>query len=260
MSTLRFASLFLLLAPLACGTEPSTTEDASTGGSSSSGTTDGVSAGTTSDGTGGLLTTTTPTTSGGESTTEGESTAAATTTTDGTTGGTSTTGEDFCVGDSPHVKFVTSMGEMTVRLDAVKAPNTVANFIEYVEAGFYDNTIFHRVIPDFVLQGGGYTPDLMEKPTNAPIALEISDLIHIDGAIAMARTNEPDSATSQFYITDGPQPVLDGEYAVFGSLIAGFEVRDAIADVPVQDEADFMDVPVEDVIIEMAFCVAGSME
>ena len=263
MSALRFAPLFLLLAPLACGTEPSTTEGASTGGASSSGTTEGVSVGTTSDVTGGLVTTTTPTTSGGESTVgEGESTAAATTTTttDGTTSGTSTTGEDFCAGDSPHVKFVTSMGEMTVKLDAVKAPNTVANFIEYVEAGFYDNTIFHRVIPGFVMQGGGYTPDLMEKPTNAPIALEISDLIHIDGAIAMARTNEPDSATSQFYITDGAQPALDTQYAVFGSLVAGFEVRDAIADVPVQEEAGFMDVPVEDVIVEMAFCVAGSQE
>ena len=152
------------------------------------------------------------------------------------------------------------MGDMTVKLDAVKAPNTVANFLTYVESGFYDGTIFHRVIPDFVLQGGGYTADLVEKPTNAPIALEISDLIHIDGAIAMARTNEPDSATSQFYITDGAQPVLDGDYAVFGSLVAGFEVRDAIAGVPVHDEGGLMDVPVEDVIVEMAFCVADSQE
>jgi peptidyl-prolyl cis-trans isomerase A (cyclophilin A) len=154
--------------------------------------------------------------------------------------------------------LVTSLGDMVVELDAVNAPKTVANFIEYVEAGFYDGTIFHRVIPDFVLQGGGFTPGLMEKPTNAPIALETTPkLTHVDGAIAMARTDDPDSATSQFYICDGPQPGLDGMYAVFGVLVSGLDVRDAISIVATQEVAGYMDVPVEDVVIEMAYCVAA---
>jgi len=254
MSALRFTSLFLLLAPLACATPTSTTEEASSSGSSTTGESDGTTS--VAEGTG-VVTTTTPTT-GAESTGDAESTAATTVTTgEGTTGGTSTTGEDLCAGDSPHVLLVTSLGEMTVKLDAVNAPNTVANFLEYVQTGFYDGTIFHRVIKDFVLQGGGYTVDLSQKPTNPPIALEISSLTHVDGAISMARTPEPDSATSQFYICDGEQPGLDGEYAVFGVLVAGFEVRDAIAEVAVGTEGDFMDVPVEDVILEMAFCVPG---
>ncbi len=254
MSALRFTSLFLLLAPLACGTPTDTTEGTSTSGSSTTGESDGTTS--VAEGTG-VVTTTTPTTAA-ESTGD-ESTAAttATTTTEGTTSGTSTTGEDLCAGDSPHVLLVTSMGEMTVKLDAVNAPNTVANFLEYVETGFYDGTIFHRVIQDFVLQGGGFTPDLTQKPTNPPIALEISALTHVDGAISMARTPDPDSATSQFYICDGEQPGLDGEYAVFGVLVAGFEVRDAIAEVAVGTEGEFMDVPVEDVILEMAYCVAS---
>ena len=254
MSALRFTSFFLLLAPLACGTPTNTTEESSSSGSSTTGASDGTTS--VAEGTG-LVTTTTPTT--GAESTDAESTAAttATTTGEGTTSGTSTTGEDLCAGDSPHVLLVTSLGEMTVKLDAVSAPNTVANFLEYIDTGFYDGTIFHRVIKDFVLQGGGYTADLTQKPTNPPIALEISALTHIDGAISMARTPEPDSATSQFYICDGEQPGLDGEYAVFGALVAGFEVRDAITDVAVGVEGDFMDIPVEDVILEMAYCVPG---
>jgi len=254
MSALRFTSLFLILAPLACGTPTDTTEGTSTSGADTTGEPDGTTS--VAEGTG-IVTTTTPTT-GVDSTGDAESTAATTATTgEGTTSGTSTTGEDLCAGDSPHVVLVTSLGEMTVKLDAINAPNTVANFLGYVETGFYDGTIFHRVIKDFVLQGGGFTPDLTQKPTDPPIALEISALTHVDGALSMARTPEPDSATSQFYICDGEQPGLDGDYAVFGVLVAGFEVRDAISEVAVGVEGDFMDIPVEDVILEMAYCVAA---
>ncbi len=250
MTSLRIASLFLLLAPLTCGGGTSSTTEE--GSSSSSGTTGTPSETTSTTGTG-VVTTTTPTT-GGDSTADAESTAAGTT----GTGGTSTTGEDLCAGDAPHVLLSTTLGDMVVRLDAVNAPNTVANFLEYVEMGFYDGTIFHRVAKDFVIQGGGYTADFDEKPTNPPIPLETNPaLLHVDGAIAMARTDDPDSATSQFYICDGEQPGLDNMYAVFGVLVAGFEVRDAIADVAVGEEMGFMDVPVEDVIITTASCVAA---
>jgi peptidyl-prolyl cis-trans isomerase A (cyclophilin A) len=252
MSALRFTTLILLLAPLACGDNKSTTtEEAST---SSSGTTGESPTSTTGDPSG-IVTSTDPMTTSGDTTGGAESTTGGA---DTTGEGTSTGGVDLCAGDNPHVMLVTSLGEMVVALDAVNAPNTVANFIEYVEAGFYDGAIFHRVIPDFVLQGGGFTTELMQKPTNPPIALEISpNLIHVDGAIAMARTTDPDSATSQFYICDGPQPDLDGMYAVFGVLVSGFEVRDAIAVVQTQEEAGYTDVPVEDVIVEMAYCVAA---
>jgi peptidyl-prolyl cis-trans isomerase A (cyclophilin A) len=252
MSALRLTTLILLLAPLACGdNKSSTTEDAS---SSSSGTTEESPTSTTGNPSG-IVTTTDPMTSSSGTTGDPESTTGGA---DTTGDGTSTGGADLCAGDNPHVMLVTSLGEMVVKLDAVNAPNTVANFIEYVDAGFYDGTIFHRVIPDFVLQGGGFTPDLMQKPTNPPIALEISpNLMHVDGAIAMARTDDPDSATSQFYICDGPQPDLDTKYAVFGVLVSGLEVRDAISVVPTQEEAGYTDVPVEDVILEMAYCVAS---
>jgi cyclophilin family peptidyl-prolyl cis-trans isomerase len=171
----------------------------------------------------------------------------------GTTGSESSTGAlpVGCEGDTPRVRLVTNLGDMVVMLDAVNAPITVANFIQYVEADFYAGTIFHRVLDGFVIQGGGFTTDLQEKPTEPPISLEIvPGLTHIDGAIAMARTNVPDSATSQFYICDGPQPFLDGNYAVFGVLIEGFEVRDAISAVQV----DGNDTPLEDVIIMSATC------
>ncbi len=161
-----------------------------------------------------------------------------------------------CEGDAPKVRFETTLGVMTVQLDAVNAPNTVANFVDYVETGFYDNTIFHRVVDGFVIQGGGYTPGLQQKPTNPPIDLEISpNLTHVNGAIAMARTNDPNSATSQFYLCDGPQGGLNGEYAVFGVLIEGFDVLAAISAVPVGNQGQFMGVPLEDVIVTTATCV-----
>ncbi len=268
--------LLLLLAPIACAddkenpinSDPSTT---STTGATATGSDTGP---TTGEDTTSTDATTTPTTgsptssptgdpTGATDTTAMDATATDATATDGTSTSTSTseTGTSEtgvapadCSGDAPHVRFETNLGAMVVELDAVNAPNTVANFIEYVEAGFYDGTIFHRVIDNFVLQGGGFTPGLVQKGTNPPIALEISPALkHVDGAIAMARTNDPNSATSQFYICDGPQDFLDGDYAVFGVLVDGFDVRDAISAVPV----NAMDVPVDDVIVTMAYCVAG---
>lgn len=188
-----------------------------------------------------------------ETTTSGPTDATTTTT---TIGDTSSGGPvDLCGGDAPKILFSTTLGDMVVQLDAVNAPNTTANFISYVEEGFFDGTIFHRVIDGFVLQGGGYTPDLQPKATHPPIALEISALTHVDGAISMARTNDPNSATSQFFICDGPQDLLDGEYAVFGVLIEGFDVLAAISAVPTGNEGMFSDVPIEDVIVDVAKCV-----
>ena len=252
MLTLRRAAVtLLLLAPLACGDDKSlTTEDPSAGPTSAD-----SSGGSTSSGSDGGATSSAsaPTTTQDDSdastgTSGAEGTSAAQT----ETGGTSTTGGQAggCEGDAPRVRIATNMGDMVVELDAVNAPITVANFIHYVEAEFYAGTIFHRVIAGFVLQGGGYTVDMTLKPTDPPIPLETSPaLTHVDGAIAMARTDDPDSATSQFYICDGPQAFLDGNYAVFGVLVEGFDVRDAIAAVPTEN-----DQPIEDVIIHEASC------
>lgn len=156
-----------------------------------------------------------------------------------------------CEGDAPRVRLATTLGDLVVQLDAVNAPITVANFVHYVEAGFYSDTIFHRVIDGFVVQGGGYGVDLQMKPTDAPIPLEIGPgLLHVDGAIGMARTMEPNSATSQFYLCDGPQPGLDGSYAVFGVLVEGSDVLDAISAVA----TDPSDTPIEPVILLSATC------
>lgn len=167
------------------------------------------------------------------------------------TGGSSGAAPVGCEGDFPRVRLETSMGDMVVMLDALHVPNTAANFIKYVEADFYAGTIFHRVIDGFVVQGGGFTEAGQEKPTAPPIPLEIvPGAKHVDGAIAMARTNEPDSATAQFYLCDGAQPGLDGNYAVFGVLVEGFEVLQAISAVM----TDANDTPVENVVILSATC------
>jgi cyclophilin family peptidyl-prolyl cis-trans isomerase len=182
-------------------------------------------------------------------------------TTDAQTGtDTNTDGEDPCMVDQPIVVLDTSLGTMVVQLDRVRAPITVENFVSYVNTGYYDGTIFHRVIANFVIQGGGFEPGLEFEPTMGPIPLELHpELTHVDGAIGMARNMEPDTAESQWYITDGAQPDLDGLYAVFGVLIDGFDVRDAIASVPVHDvpfmDTTFTNVPVEDVIVNSSYCV-----
>lgn len=145
----------------------------------------------------------------------------------------------------------TSMGTIKIELYEDKASITTANFIKYANDGFYNGTIFHRVIDNFMIQGGGFYPNLTEKtPTYPPISLEIKpELKHVDGAVAMARTSDPNSATSQFYICDGPQPNLDDNYAVFARVIEGMDIVRNIASVQTQTENDMENVPVEDVII-----------
>ena len=160
---------------------------------------------------------------------------------------------------SPRVELVTSLGTIEVQLDPQRAPKTVANFLQYVKSGFYGGTIFHRVIPGFMIQGGGFTPDMQQKPTQPPIPLESQNgLKNLRGTIAMARTANPNSATSQFFINlvdnpalDYPQPDGHG-YAVFGQVIKGMDVVDRIAKVPTQDAGPYQNGPVTPVVIKQA--------
>ena len=153
----------------------------------------------------------------------------------------------------------TNFGPITLELDAAKAPNTVANFLRYANDGYYDGTIFHRVIDDFMIQGGGFTEDMQQKPTHAPIQNEADNgLKNIAYTIAMARTPNPHSATSQFFInvTDNPfldytEPTAQGYgYCVFGRVSAGQDTVDRIKKVRTGMRAGHQDVPLESVIIE----------
>ena len=155
----------------------------------------------------------------------------------------------YCVGTI--IQIETNKGTIKIGLYDDTVPVTVNNFIRYVNDGFYDGLIFHRVIDNFMIQGGGFYPNLTQKTsTYPPINLEInSELIHVDGAVAMARTSDPNSATSQFYICDGAQPSLDGNYAVFAQVIEGMDVVRNIASVQMQTENGMENVPVENVII-----------
>jgi peptidyl-prolyl cis-trans isomerase A (cyclophilin A) len=158
------------------------------------------------------------------------------------------------------VRLDTSMGEIVIELDAAKAPKSVANFVEYVNAGHYDGTIFHRVIPDFMIQGGGFTPEMQQKPTRAPIPLEARNgLSNVRGSVAMARTNVPDSATAQFFINIKDNAFLDAAnardgngYAVFGKVVSGMDVVDKIWAVPTGNKGPFQNVPVTPVMIRKA--------
>jgi peptidyl-prolyl cis-trans isomerase A (cyclophilin A) len=160
---------------------------------------------------------------------------------------------------APRVMLSTSEGDITLELDAAKAPKSVANFIEYVKSGHYDGTIFHRVIPTFMVQGGGFTPDLKQKATRAPIPLESRNgLKNTRGTVAMARTSVPDSATSQFFINvvdnamlDHPQPDGHG-YAVFGRVTSGMEVVDKIRDARTGNAGPHQNVPVKPIVIRSA--------
>ena len=133
---------------------------------------------------------------------------------------------------APKVVIKTSLGKIHVKLNPKKAPISVDNFVQYVEAGFFDGTIFHRVIPGFMIQGGGLTPDMKKKETRAPIKLEAGNgLSNKRGTIAMARTGDPNSATAQFFINVVDNPRLDsagGGYAVFGKVTKGMDVVDKI--------------------------------
>ena len=157
------------------------------------------------------------------------------------------------------VKLQTSMGDIVIELNEEAAPVTTANFIRYVEEGFYDGTIFHRVIKDFMIQGGGFTADMKQKAAKAPITNEAGNgLKNEKGTIAMARTNDPDSATSQFFINHKNNDFLnyaqgrDAGYAVFGKVTEGMDVVDKIASVKTARKGPYDDVPVEAVVIESA--------
>jgi peptidyl-prolyl cis-trans isomerase B (cyclophilin B) len=162
-------------------------------------------------------------------------------------------------GKMKMVKLYTNQGTITLQLDAEKAPLSVKNFLEYVNSGFYSNTIFHRVIPNFMIQGGGFEPGLVQKKTNAPIKNEAANGLKNDiYTIAMARTGDPHSATAQFFINTKNNSFLDypGQdgwgYCVFGKVVEGKEVVDAIGKVSTGSSQGYQDVPVEDVIITKA--------
>jgi cyclophilin family peptidyl-prolyl cis-trans isomerase len=157
---------------------------------------------------------------------------------------------------NPQVVVSTNYGDITLRLYRDKAPVTVENFLAYVEDGFYEGTIFHRVIPNFMIQGGGFTVDMQEKPTRDPIVNESQNRLHnVRGTVAMARTSDPDSATAQFFINQRTNLRLDWApgaegYTVFGEVIDGMDVVDFIASSPVQQLGPHGNVPVDPVIIE----------
>jgi peptidyl-prolyl cis-trans isomerase A (cyclophilin A) len=157
------------------------------------------------------------------------------------------------------VVLETSKGNIELELDRQKAPASVENFIGYVKSGHYDGTIFHRVIPDFMIQGGGFTSDGKQKATRAPIKLESNNgLKNVKGAIAMARTNAPDSATSQFFINVQDNPSLDYSrgmpgYAVFGRVVSGMDVVETIRYVKTSSRGQFEDWPQQDVLIMKAY-------
>lgn len=159
------------------------------------------------------------------------------------------------------VKLHTNFGEIVLELDADKAPITVANFLQYVENGFYDNTIFHRVIDSFMIQGGGFEPDMSQKATNANIRNEANNgLKNKKYTIAMARTPNPDSASSQFFINTADNDFLNFTaptaqgwgYCVFGKVTSGSEVVDKISKVKTGSRNGHQDVPQENVVIERA--------
>jgi cyclophilin family peptidyl-prolyl cis-trans isomerase len=155
---------------------------------------------------------------------------------------------------NPRVVLDTTAGKIVIELNAEKAPITVKNFLQYVDDKHYDNTIFHRVIPDFMIQGGGMEAGLREKRTRAPIKNESGNGLRNDrGAIAMARTSELDSATCQFYINVVDNPNLDkASYCAFGKVVDGMDVVDAIRRVETSTQGFHKDVPVKDVVIKTA--------
>jgi peptidyl-prolyl cis-trans isomerase B (cyclophilin B) len=165
------------------------------------------------------------------------------------------------------VKLETSLGDITLELDAEKAPETVKNFLAYVEAGHYDNTVFHRVINGFMIQGGGFAPGMKQKPTKAPIQNEAANgLKNAVGTVAMARTSDPHSATAQFFINVADNGFLDhtapkGQgwgYCVFGRVSEGMEVVNKIKAVATGNSGFHQDVPKVDVVITRASVVAAA--
>ncbi len=169
----------------------------------------------------------------------------------------------LCTGLAAHaqkVKLATSAGDIVIELDAAKAPKTVENFLGYVKAGHYDGTIFHRVIPTFMIQGGGMTADMKEKSTRAPIPLESRNgLSNLRGNVAMARTGDPNSATAQFFINVQDNARLDAAnardgngYAVFGKVVSGMDVVDKIRETPTGSRPPHENVPTMPITINKA--------
>ncbi len=160
--------------------------------------------------------------------------------------------------DNPtlRVRIQTNMGSIVIELDSQRAPITARSFIQYIQAGHYQGTIFHRVIPNFVIQGGGYTDKNVEKPTRAPVANESGNgLSNRRGTVGLARTGDPHSGTSQFYINLADNVSLDPQpgrwgYAVFGRVIEGMEIAQKISDTPTGSSGDFNDIPIKPIIIE----------
>ena len=164
-----------------------------------------------------------------------------------------------------QVLLKTNKGDITLTLDAAKAPKTVANFLAYVKSGHYDDTIFHRVIDNFMIQGGGMSPGMKQKPTQAEIENEANNgLKNVNGSVAMARTSEPHSASSQFFINVNDNDFLNHTaptaqgwgYAVFGEVTDGMDVVNAIRKVKTGSSGFHQDVPTEDVVIEKATVLA----
>jgi peptidyl-prolyl cis-trans isomerase B (cyclophilin B) len=163
--------------------------------------------------------------------------------------------------ENPKVILDTSKGQLTIELYADKAPETVKNFLAYVDAGFYNGTIFHRVIPGFMIQGGGFTPDMQQKATRPPVKIESDNGLKNDrGTLAMARTQDPNSATAQFFINSVDNGFLNFKektpqgwgYAVFGKVVKGMEVVDEISKVKTGAKGMHRDVPVDTVTITSA--------
>ncbi len=163
--------------------------------------------------------------------------------------------------EGPRVRLETTMGNITLALEAEKAPKSVENFLGYVRSGFYDGTLFHRVIGGFMIQGGGFSEDFDRKGTEAPIPNEANNgLKNLRGTLSMARTSDPHSATSQFFINVADNQTLDHKgttsrgwgYAVFGRVVEGMEVVDRIRKTPTAMKGRYRDVPVTPVVISRA--------
>ena len=162
------------------------------------------------------------------------------------------------------VELHTNHGIIKIELDSEKAPKSVENFLNYVKAGHYDNTVFHRVIDGFMIQGGGFEPGMKQKPTAEPINNEANNgLKNVNGSVAMARTNDPHSATAQFFINVNDNDFLNHSsptpqgwgYAVFGKVVEGMDIVEKIKKVKTGSKGFHQDVPVDDVVIEKAVVV-----
>ncbi|MDH0749630.1 peptidylprolyl isomerase [Pseudomonas sp. GD03842] len=159
---------------------------------------------------------------------------------------------------APHVVLDTSFGQVEIELNQDKAPVSTANFLKYVDSNFYSNTVFHRVIPGFMVQGGGFTGQMVQKPTNDPIKNEADNGLHnVRGTLAMARTSDVNSATSQFFINVVDNSMLDHGvrdygYAVFGKVVKGMDVVDQIVNVQTGNVKGMQNVPLDPIYIKSA--------